>query len=570
VKKFLKIILLLVISTMALVYWTLQPQTPPASQAWVNGTILTMDDNQPTAEAVFVRGDRIVALGSRPEIESMMDAQTVIHDLAGTTMLPGLVDAHSHFPASGMALYLADLRSPPVGIVKTIPQLLERVAAQVQKTPEGEWVGGYGYDQLMLSEGRHPSLQELDSIAPNHPVFLMHVSGHMGVANSAAFKLVGFDQLEEDPAGGHIHRDSNGIAIGLVEENAALAFQKPALDLSLSQFIGMVDFARNEYLSNGVTTAQASNASGPYIQGLSLAMGLNKIPQRLVVFPDYDSLGLELIEGTAKVADLAAEQRHIGAIKLVADGSIQGYTGYLTHPYHSPHKGDDLYRGYPRIPLDELKRKVLNIAQAGFQAVIHGNGDASIDDILDAIEYVQVALGQPVERTILIHAQMARPDQLQRMQELDVTPSFFVAHTYYWGDQHRDLLLGSERASHISPLRSAENIGLRFSTHLDTPIVPMQPLLSAWSSVNRLTTTGKTLGENERISVVRALKAITIDAAWQVHLDHEIGSISPGKYADFTLLDQNPLLHPKTLKDIQIVETIIGGVSYFQGDKQHH
>jgi predicted amidohydrolase YtcJ len=153
------------------------------------------------------------------------------------------------------------------------------------------------------------------------------------------------------------------------------------------------------------------------------------------------------------------------------------------------------------------------------------------------------------------------------MKELDVTPSFFVAHTYYWGDQHRDVLIGSQRANQISPLHSAEKIGLRFSTHLDTPIVPMAPLLSAWSSVNRLTATGATLGEDERVSVTRALKAVTIDAAWQVHLDHEIGSISVGKYADFTLLEENPLLHPKELKDIKILETIIGGVSYYQGRK---
>jgi predicted amidohydrolase YtcJ len=566
-KRFLKILLGLLITVVALSYWAMQPEKPAASQAWFNGTILTMDDKQPSVEAVFVRDDRIIALGSRVDIDALIDAQTIMHDLDGATMLPGLVDAHSHFPASGMALFLADLRSPPVGQVKSIAQLLERVATQVQNTAEGEWVGGYGYDQLMLNEKRHPSLQELDAIAPNHPVFLMHVSGHMGVANSAAFRLVGFDQLEEDPAGGHIHRNSDGTANGLVEENAALAFQKPALDLSLTQFIAMVDFAREEYLSNGVTTAQASNASGQYVQGLILAMGLNKIPQRLVIFPDYDSLGLELIEGKVKAADLATRQRHIGAIKLIADGSIQGFTGYLTHPYHSAHKGDDLYRGYPRIALDDLKRNIFNIAQAGFQAVIHGNGDASIDDILEAIDYVQTTLGQPVQRTILIHAQMARPDQLQRMKELDVTPSFFVAHTYYWGDQHRDVLIGSQRANQISPLHSAEKIGLRFSTHLDTPIVPMAPLLSAWSSVNRLTATGATLGEDERVSVTRALKAVTIDAAWQVHLDHEIGSISVGKYADFTLLEENPLLHPKELKDIKILETIIGGVSYYQGRK---
>ena len=567
IKKFFKLLFLSVALLAAALFWYLQPATPAASQIWLNGTIVTMDDNQPTAEAVMVRDDRIVALGNRADIEAMADSTTITHDLAGKTLLPGFVDSHSHFPGSGMALFLADLRSPPVGPVANMPQLLERVAAQVAKTPAGEWVGAYGYDQLMLKEKRHPSLQELDAIAPNHPVFLMHVSGHLGVANSAAFKQVGFDQLTEDPASGHIYRNDDGTANGLVEENAALVFQLRALDLGLGQFLGMVDFAREEYLANGVTTAQASNVSGPYLQGLSLAMTLNKIPQRLVIFPDYDTLGQELIDGKTTVQELAGEQRYIRAIKLVADGSIQGFTGYLTHPYHSAHNGDDSYRGYPRIPLDELKEKVLNIASAGYQAVIHGNGDASIDDILDAIEYVQNTLGKPVERTILIHAQMARVDQLQRMKTLDVTPSFFSAHSYYWGDQHRDILIGSARASMISPARSAEEIGLRFSTHLDTPIVPMQPLLSAWASVNRRTASGKTLGADERISVYSALKAITIDAAWQVYLDDEIGSITAGKYADFTVLAQNPLLHAETLKDIQIIETIIGGVSYFQSEK---
>ena len=565
-KLFFKILLLLLVSAAALLYWALQPQMPAASQVWLNGTILTMDDSQPSAEAVLVRGDRIVALGSRTDIEALIDAETVIHDLAGTTMLPGLVDAHSHFPASGMALFLADLRSPPVGLVETIPQLLERVSSQVQKTPAGEWVGGYGYDQLMLSEKRHPSLQELDAIAPNHPVFLMHVSGHMGVANSAAFKLVGFDQLQEDPAGGHIHRNSDGTINGLVEENAALAFQKPALDLSLMQFVAMVDFARNEYLSNGVTTAQASNASRQYVQGLTLAMGLNKIPQRLVVFPDYDSLGLELIEGQIKVAELASEQRHIGAIKLIADGSIQGFTGYLTHPYHSPYKGDAQYLGYPRIPLDELKNKVLNIAQAGFQAVIHGNGDASIDDILDAIDYVQNTLGQQVERTILIHAQMARPDQLQRMQALDVTPSFFVAHTYYWGDQHYELTLGPDRAHRIDNAGSAVEHGVDLALHSDAPITAIGPLFTAWCAVNRVTSTGKLLGgDAERLTVEEALYTITMGGAISLKLDHEVGSIEVGKAADFTVFDQDIMQVPHNkILDTQIKATYVAGKAIFQ------
>ena len=253
----------------------------------------------------------------------------------------------------------------------------------------------------------------------------------------------------------------------------------------------------------------------------------------------------------------------MGAVKITADGSIQGFTGYLSAPYHTPFHGNENYRGYPTISREELARIVTRFHRAGFQLAIHGNGDASIDDIIYAFSEAQKAHFREDPRLIVVHAQMARDDQLARMKALGMTPSFFSAHTYYWGDRHRDIFMGPERAANMSPAQSAVQEGLRFSTHLDTPVVPMDPLLAAWSTVNRETSAGKVIGAHQRISVEQALRAITIDAAWQIFRDDELGSITPGKLADLVVLDKDPLTHGETLRQLKVERTLIGGVSVF-------
>lgn len=256
-------------------------------------------------------------------------------------------------------------------------------------------------------------------------------------------------------------------------------------------------------------------------------------------------------------------------MKLIADGSIQGYTGYLSEPYHVPPGDDPEYRGYPRIPRDELFELVARYHKAGFQLAIHGNGDASIEDILDAVEQAQRDDPRADARTIVIHAQMTRDDQLDRMKELGVIPSFFSLHTFYWGDRHRRLFMGPERAARMSPAAGARERGIRFTIHADTPVVPMEPLRLVWSAVNRRTRSGYVVGPEQRISVMEALRAVTIDAAYQHFEEGEKGSLEPGKLADLVILSGSPLDDPAAIDRLQVIETIIGGHTEYRAVAAH-
>jgi hypothetical protein len=250
----------------------------------------------------------------------------------------------------------------------------------------------------------------------------------------------------------------------------------------------------------------------------------------------------------------------IKALKGFADGSIQAYTGYLSQPYHSHTHPDPDYRGYPRQKRDDLARQVLAVHKAGYQLAIHGNGDAAIDDILDAIAKAQETAPRADARHIVVHAQMAREDQLERMAALGVIPSFFNLHTYSWGDRHRDIFMGPTRAARMSPARSALDRGLRFTLHADTPVVPMDPLRIVWAAVNRLTSSGQVIGADQRIPVLDALRGITTHAAYQAFEENEKGAIAPGMLADLVVLDRNPLTaDPLTLKDIVVRRTVVGG-----------
>ena len=253
----------------------------------------------------------------------------------------------------------------------------------------------------------------------------------------------------------------------------------------------------------------------------------------------------------------------IGGVKLLADGSLQGYTGYLTKPYHTPYQGDPEWRGYPTHSRENLFA-LIEAAHGRGQFLIHTNGDAATDDALDALEAAQAKHPRKDCRHILIHAQTIREEQLDRLGAAGYTPSFFTAHVYYWGDRHRDLFLGPERAARMDPMRSALDRGLVITAHCDSPIVPADPLLSIWASVNRLTSSGQVLGPDQRISVLEALRAHTFNPAWQNFQENAKGSIEPGKLADLVVLDANPLeVDPADLRNIGILETIVGGKTVY-------
>lgn len=564
-KSILAILLALVAGFGVLVKIATRIPEPPAHQVFINGDVLTMDADNRIVQALSVRGDRIETVGSTQEIMALVGDDTEVVDLRGRTLLPGFIDAHGHFPGSGMSAISAELYSPPIGDKKTMADVLQALQVRASQVDAGDWVTGSGYDDTLLAEKRHPTRAELDSVSMEHPVVAMHVSGHMLVANSAALAAVGIDASTPDPEGGVIGRlPDSSEPNGLLEETARLDIMGHMQDIGLLDVYRMMKLAVKDYSAVGVTTAQSGGVSPALAKGLSVFSKFGVIPQRLVLFPFEHDYGEALFNGDYDPQEYSSERVYMGPVKIVADGSIQGFTGYLSHPYHTPYHGDPDYRGYAAVPREKLFKLVEKLHRAGYQIAIHGNGDESIEDILDAFEAAQQA--HPVEdpRMILIHSQMAREDQVARMKAIGVTPSFFSAHTYYWGDRHRDIFMGPERAAVMSPARWAQQYDVRFSSHMDTPVTPMLPLQAVWSQVHRMTTSGDVLGPEQRIGVMDALRAVTIDAAWQVFQEDNRGSLEPGKYADLVVLSGNPLDDPMALRELQVQRTVIGGVSIYK------
>lgn len=567
-KRFLIITLAVSALVCLVIFFYLKPSKPPASQAFINGKVVTMDSDQRIVEAVLIENDRITAVGSKENILALTNSATIIHDIQGKTLLPGFIDAHGHFPGSGLSAVGVDLNSPPIGNTENINELIQQLKAKADNTAKGEWIFGFGYDDTQLADNRHPTLNDLDKAAPNNPVFIMHISGHMGVANSQALALANIDNNTIAAEGGIIQKDAQGQLTGLLEENAATPVQTLAMDFSPLDFLKMVDAAAAEYASVGVTTAQSGGADSRMTSGLKLAAMLNKVPFRLEIWPFYNELGADLLANKKSIEEFESDKVKLGAIKIIADGSIQGYTGFLSHPYHEPYQGDTEYRGYPRVAKEELNDWVMKFHRAGFQLAIHGNGDAAIDNIIEAFELAQQAHPAEDPRLILVHSQMARDDQLVKMKQLGITPTFFSAHTYYWGDRHRDIFMGPERAKRMSPARSALAIDLKFTTHLDTPVVPMNPLLAVWSTVKRRSTSGEIIGSEQTIDLLEGFKAITQNAAWQIKKEDQIGSIEKGKLADLVILksditDQNFFSNCPPSNNA-VLATFVGGVEIFR------
>jgi predicted amidohydrolase YtcJ len=487
-------------------------------------------------------------------------------NLKQKTVLPGFYDGHSHFMRAGLydAFYL-DLSAYPVGTARTMGDIAARVKDKTASLDKGRWVAGVAYDDTAMMERRHFTLAELDAMAPDHPIFLRHVSGHLGLANSAAFAIAGITGETPDPLGGCFRRDGAGNLSGLVEEPAAMDMITNCFPpTTMDEWVKAAANASAMYAAKGVTTAQDGGASDQIWGGAFEAHRRGALTIRLHLLPRHGSFTFSRLTATKPGTLLTADGLlALGALKLFQDGSIQGYTGYLTNPYHKVIYDDlpdgALWRGYSLRSRHSLSGIVTEYHMQGWQIAVHGNGDAAIDDILDAFEQAQKAYPRADARHIIIHCQTVREDQLDRIRRLGVVPSFFVVHTYYWGDRHRELFLGPARAERINPLRSARKRGIVFSTHNDTYVTPIDPLLSVWSAVNRLTSSGNVLGKEQTISVVEALRSITTWAAWQYNEEHNKGSLEPGKLADMVVLDDNPLTAPlEEIKDIPILATLVG------------
>jgi hypothetical protein len=530
------------------------------------GDILTMAGAEPAyAEALAVRDGKILAVGTRSEVDKAAGSGATQVDLAGKTLVPGFIDGHSHLLNYADSLVQANLNPPPIGGVTKIADIIEalRKLKSDMKAGPGDPLIGQGYDQDMLAERRHPTAADLDAAFPENPVIVVHASGHMLVANSLAFKAASIDASTPDPEGGTILRKPGGREPqGLVQEMGMYPFQPmlkgartPEVDLDL------VKRAVAHYAANGYTTASESLVLGEKMPVIQAAADAGAFTIDVIALPAF-TMATELV-GTGKIkwGEYRNGLKYAG-LKIAVDGSPQGKTAYVTRPYLTPVPGCKTdCRGFPNLTQAQVDQLVLLTYKNGVQMFSHCNGDAAVDMMITGHENAEKVLATPGKdrRTIIIHSQIMRPDQLDAYAKLGLLPTFFTNHVYYWGDVHY-ANLGPERAAFISPLASAFKRGIRATNHTDAIVTPVDPMFLLWTSVNRVTREGRLLGEAERVTPYRGLQALTVNGAYEYFEEASKGTLEAGKRADFVVLDKNPLkVEPMAIKDIRVVETLKDG-----------
>jgi predicted amidohydrolase YtcJ len=535
-----------------------------AATIYTNGDIVTMDAKRPSAQAVAIRDGKIIAVGNRNEVQAQAGNNTQLIDLNGGTLMPGFIDAHGHITYTALNLAAANVSSPPVGTANTVADVVELLKVHAANTEPESWVIGWGYDDSLLAEKRHPTRADLDQVSTTRPVAIRHVSGHFVSCNTQCLAVAGVNAQTLDPAGGIIRRLEGGKEPDGVLEESAMAllmsvFPKP----SKQQRLKLIQAAQTYYASFGITTVQDGAAQADEIELLREAAQSQLLKLDIVAYPYAPYLGERLSEFPS--SNDYDNHFRVGGIKLVLDGSPQGKTAWMTQPYlHPPHGQKEGYTGYATLKDEQVQSFVDRAFESSTQVLAHANGDAAADQLIKVITAANAEQGKADRRTVMIHAQTVREDQIDSMLAQGINPSYFSAHTFYWGDWHRDSVFGVERASRISPLRSSTDKGLRYTTHNDTPIVPPDMMRLLWASVNRVTRSGQVLGEAQRATVGEALKSITIDAAYQYFEEDRKGSITVGKMADFVVLDKNPLkVAPDAIKDIVVLQTIKDGVAVF-------
>lgn len=529
-----------------------------------NAQIITVNDEQPYANALAVREGQIIAVGTKEEVEAAAGKFASTKDMQGNTIIPGFIDAHGHFSYTGGLMDMANLQPEPAGPVGSMADIKRILTEHIKNNPDDTWILGWGYDDSLLTEQRHPTRHDLDAISTDLPIFINHVSGHLAVCNSKCLEIAGINQNTENPEGGVIRKDAvTGEPDGVLEETAS-ALVRPSIPAPApGAALARLGTLQSYYAKYGVTTVQDGGLSMNAIETLRTADKNGLLYLDVVGFLRLTS-GATFDENFRSETDYQNRFR-VGGIKLVLDGSPQGKTAWLTQPYHVvPHGQSEDYTGYPIFEDAEVERLIEQSFKRSIPVMAHANGDAAADQLIRVVTKVNNKLGNTDRRTVMIHAQTARDDQITQMKIHNIIPSYFVAHTFYWGDWHRDSVFGEERAMRISPLRSTIERGLPFTTHNDTPVVPSDMMQLMWSAVNRITRSGKTLGPDQRISPIDALKSVTLNAAYQMFEENQKGSIEVGKVADFVILSGNPLtVEAMKIKDIEILETVKAGETVY-------
>lgn len=526
------------------------------SVLYFGGPILTMEDG-PSPEAVLVTDGRIRETGSRDTLRSLAGENCREVDLMGRTLMPAFLDPHSHLTA-----FANTLRLIPLADARSHQDILDTLKAYLSShtLPKDAWIIAFGYDQNLFPGREQPTKELLDQVSREHPVVISHASGHMGVLNSLALEKLGITAQTPDPQGGVIGRvPGSREPNGYLEETAFTDNTGRIPKPTMEELGAAVEEAQKVYLAAGITTIQDGRTGLPDWELLRFLAQKDKLIADVVCYPVLTA-GKDPLSGLPGTTGYENHLR-LGGRKIFLDGSPQGRTAWMSAPYENAPDG---YRGYG-VHTDE---EVLDFARTAyshnFQLLAHCNGDAAAQQLIDACSAAREEYPQADVRPVMIHAQLLRPDQLPAMAQLGMVASFFVAHTYYWGDIHLENF-GRERGSRISPVGSAVRCGVVETFHQDTPVLPPDMITTVWCAVNRVTRNGVALDREEAVTPLEALKAVTIHAAWQYGEEDRKGSIRPGKAADLIILDQNPLtVDPQKIREIKVLETIKDGVTVFK------
>jgi predicted amidohydrolase YtcJ len=535
-----------------------------ADTLYVGGNIVTINDAQPAAEALAVKDGRILAVGARAELEKAHKGKTTrVVDLGGNALLPGFLDAHSHYAQSLSVANQVNVYAPPAGPGKDADSIVAELVKfrDARKVPAGTIIQAYGYDENAMPDGRHLNRDDLDRAFPDNPVLVGHVSMHGAVLNSAAMKKWNLSAATKTPPGGVIVRKpGTQEPYGLIMETAFLPIFGSLPGPTAEQEIEWSRAGQLLYAAAGITTAQegATHATDLALIQRATVSGDNLID--IVVYPFIMDLDRILEKNPVGSWGRYDRRLKIGGVKITSDGSPQGRTAYFTTPYLLGGPGGEKdWRGEPTFSEVVLRGMVKKVYDLGVPLNYHANGDAAIDLLIRAHEWAAADDPRKDRNVTVIHAQFTRKDQLDKYVEYSMTPSFYTLHTYYFADAHI-ANRGPGQAGYISPMRDAIDKGLHPTNHTDFVVAPLDPMFMLWSAVNRTSRSGQVVGPEQRVTAAEGLKAMTIWAAEQYGEQASKGSLEAGKLADLVILSANPLtVEPMAINGIKVVETIKEG-----------
>ncbi|MGB5172044.1 amidohydrolase [Eudoraea sp.] len=536
-------------------------------QLYFGGDILTMKGDTPRyEEALVTEYGKIIFLGTKEEAIEIFGKDLTEIDIKGGTMLPGFIDGHSHYAAFSAQAIGAQILPPPDAGANNIETLIEILKAwnTEDNLKLTGWIFGMGFDDSVIEDQRFPTKEDLDKVSTDHPVFIIHISGHFASVNSKGLELLNITAKTPDPEGGLIRRIAGSKEPnGVLEELAAIPHMMevitPKTKAGIQRFM---EAGQEMALSYGYTTAQEGRAMQNH---LALVNEAEKDNLKLDVVSYVDYTFMDEYLATEWYSPAYKNHYRIGGVKLTLDGSPQGRTAWRTQPYLIPPDGaTNDYKGYPAIPNDEDVERIYETAfKNNWQILTHANGDAAIDQMIRTIRPSIEKYGNTDRRNVLIHGQYVREDQLDSLKKLDIIASLFPLHTFYWGDWHKEII-GDSLGNIISPTRTALKKGLKITIHTDAPVALPNIMRVVWTAASRTSRSGQIIGNMERLKPYRALKAITEWSAYQHFEENSKGTLEEGKLADFVVLDKNPLKVPiEQIKDITVLKTIKEGEVVF-------